>query len=48
MTQSAVLITSRFVLDHDHRVAVAREPVEDVQQLADVVEVQPVVGSSRT
>ena len=28
------------VLDHDHRVAQRREPVEDFEELADVVEVE--------
>ena len=40
MTQSAVSDHVQMVLDDDHGIPQVREPVEHVQQLLDVVEVQ--------
>jgi hypothetical protein len=36
----------QIVLDHDHRIALADQRVEDREQLAHILEMQPVVGSS--
>ena len=40
MTQSAVLMTSRVVLDHDDGVALFDQRVEDFEEFADVLEVE--------
>jgi len=46
MMWSADLMDVEVVLDDDHRVPRVREQVEDGEQFRDVVEVEPVVGSS--
>jgi len=47
MIQSARLDHVHVVLDDEHRVAELDQPLEHPEQLLDVGEVEPVVGSSR-
>ena len=46
MTRSAVRDDLEVVLDHDDRVALLGQRLQDAEQLVDVVEMEAVVGSS--